>query len=216
MVGRHVFSNMNVQVPDGSNRNMLVEFYAGAGLEISNAFHQVNSEIQATWYNVGHAAMGGISWQSHSQIDLMLCPRSWSQTVRAVWSDRTIPLASHHFPVLFKLGTVVLQLETTRRPNHSCHNALGDPLTANRCATFLDQCMEDSVFNDTDDLSSKYASLFDSFQASAEATLPRISARAKKPWASITTLALIDARIEARSAGDKTEESVLNVNIVEP
>ena len=213
VVGPHVFSNPYVQVPDGSNRNLLVEFCTGAGLEISNTFHEVDPENQVTCYAVGHTAMGDISWQSHSQIDMMLCPRSWSQTVQAIWSDRTIPLASHHFPVFFKLGTVVLPVGPTKRPNHPCHDALGDPLIANRYATFFDQCMEDSVFNDTDDLSSKYAALLDSFEAAAKATLPRVSARAKKPWISTTTLALIDARIKARSVGDKAEESNLNANI---
>ncbi len=51
---------------------------------------------QVTCYNVGSHPMDPICWRSHGQIDFLLVPKGWVDSVGFVQADRTVAISSHH------------------------------------------------------------------------------------------------------------------------
>ena len=101
--------------------------------------------------------MDGISWVTHSLIDFILCAAPWQHVVRAVGSDRTVPLASHQFPVYgrFSIRVDKMAIHNQRaRPNA---RAMRGTCNSNRFAELFDLAMVLTCFDESEDLGQKYA-----------------------------------------------------------
>ena len=214
IIGPYIFDNPDAIIAGDSNRNLLLELCVWADLTISNTFHEVDQEKMVTCYNIGFQAMSEISWRAHSQIDFFLCPSDWKHVVERVWSDRSMPLASHHFPVFAHLQISVSKDERTNAShNHFSCAALLDPLAANRFADLFDKCMEDSSFSGSEDLNLKYACMVDAFKTAEAETLTKRTVKPRKPWISSMTLVLIEQRQICRQSGNRDEEAQLNKQV---
>lgn len=212
VVGPHVFRNDAAAIPTDANRHLLLELCGGQGGVVANTFWHKDNENTVTCYNIGHQAGDPIRWESHSQIDFALCPMEWMHTVADVFSNRSLALATHHFPVFLDTSIVV------PRPVAACHRranvaALSEPVVANRFAFLFYTCMEDSPAGGSSDLNQTYACMIDAFQAAAEHALPTSKAAPKRPWISGRTLLLIDERCEARRDNNTRLQRKLNTSI---
>ena len=198
IIGPHVFRYNTCEITADSNRHLLCELCASLSMTISNTFFDCDDEHMITSYNVGHAAMDEVSWQSHSQIDLFLCPLEWKHVICNLNSTRNLTLPSHHFPLIVSMDiSVEKEVERTARHN-AVPDALNDIATQGRFAALFEASIESSQYS----------------ISVAEASLPQHSATAKRPWISERTLALIDRRSAARRVRDRGAEEALNKEVM--
>ncbi|CAK0844684.1 unnamed protein product, partial [Prorocentrum cordatum] len=73
---------------EDANRHLLVETCTHLKMCLANTFFDVPLDRLATSYNVGTLAGTDVGWQTHSQIDFLVCEESWLHKVRGVSARR--------------------------------------------------------------------------------------------------------------------------------
>lgn len=207
--GPHLFVNDATIIKADANRHLLSELCASLDMVVANTFFDVPLEERVTCYNIGHEPIGPVCWESHSQIDFMLIPRHWLHSIRNIFSDRLVALASHHFILTARIDVCVPKIEHIgcTRPLAS---ALQDITVANMFAAFFEANMEreqaESENPEAESVNLLHARMVDAFHGAAAAVLPHASVQQRRPWISASTLDLLQRRNAARSNGTYDEE----------
>ena len=210
VIGPYVYENVHANITTESNRHLLVETCVNASLFVANSFVNEPPESVVTCYNIGYHPRAAITWESHSQIDFILCDNDHQQCIRSVKSYPCVPLASHHF-----LLEAVLEIQVERNSPKTKNNwhdvsALQDPSTSkefaevfNKHMEIIPQINENRVKDNVDQLCEKMVTCF---QQTASEVLPKQVLQRKQPWISANTLQLLQRRQDTRIDGNFTEE----------
>ena len=86
------------------NRDLLMERCMTHSRAVANMFCPTPPEAKATFHEPGTPPMSPISENGFNMLDLVLVPQDSLHMVAQVQSDRLVPVASHHFPVVASLN----------------------------------------------------------------------------------------------------------------
>lgn len=215
VIGLYVHPSANSEMSPELNRYLLHEFCVARSMVISNTFFNEPPERRVTCYSIGSQAMEPINGNSHSQIDFLLVPKDFMYNVEAVFSQREVSLASHHFPLITRLQISVPKLHKVHGPGLPLRSALRDPEMANRFAVLFDQVLEDKLGEPvtSQDVNLLNAQILDAFHDVSDRILPTSTFRPRRAWTSPRSLALITERHAARQCGDRSREAQLNKQV---
>ena len=189
-----------------SNRSLLLELCHAHDLAVANTFMEQPACRQVTVYNVGSSPVDELTAAHSGQIDFVLVQRAWLGTVRQLYSDMNMALASHHFAVIADLQIAVPKVVKEVIPKHAsnprvCVSALTAVEVANRFALLFDESMSNHEDHELS-IDDFYHVMSDAFQHAAEKCLPQRARTAKRPWISSETLSLLQRRDDARFSRD--------------
>ena len=190
-LGPYVFGQTSAHIDAQSNRSLLLELCHAHDLAVANTFMEQPACRQVTVYNVGSSPVDELTAAHFGQIDFVLVQRAWLGTVRQLYSDMNMALASHHFAVIADLQIAVPKVVKEVIPKHAsnprvCVSALTAVEVANRFALLFDESMSNHEDHELciDDF---YHVMSDAFQHDAEKCLPQRARTAKRPWISSET-----------------------------
>ena len=165
---------------------------------VGNTIFDKPAEHQITCYKVGSEPGSPATHEHFGQIDLILISQAWVSKLADVYSDRRIPLASHHFAVFAHLELNIAKQPRPQRPARWCLSDLESSDTAEAFrGEFLTYLENSTPETGLDTMNSQIES---AFHAAASQTLSTQPIKAHKPWISQTTLELIARRTRARES----------------
>ena len=216
-LGPYVFGKTSAHVDGQSNRSLLLELCHAHDLAVANTFMEQPACRQVTVYNVGSSPVDELTAAHFGQIDFVLVQRAWLGTVRQLYSDMNMALASHHFAVIADLQIAVPKVVKEVIPKHALNSrvsisALNAVEVANRFALLFDESMSNHEHHElsVDDF---YDVMSDAFRHAADKCLPQRARIAKRPWISSETLSLLQRRDDARFSRDVSAERDLSKQI---
>ena len=216
-LGPYVFGQTSAHIDAQSNRSLLLELCHAHDLAVANTFMEQPACRQVTVYNVGSSPVDELTAAHFGQIDFVLVQRAWLGTVRQLYSDMNMALASHHFAVIADLQIAVPKVVKEVIPKHAsnprvCVSALTAVEVANRFALLFDESMSNHEDHELS-IDDFYHVMSDAFQHAAEKCLPQRARTAKRPWISSETLSLLQRRDDARFSRDVSAERDLSKQI---
>ena len=102
-----------VEVP---NRDLLLDFCWSRQMVVANTLLPGADEVKATFYVPGAAPMDTISSHGFSMLDILLMPALSANRLVSISSDRTVTIASHHFPVVANIACTTKSARQPSRP----------------------------------------------------------------------------------------------------
>ena len=211
--GDFYLHSVEATISEDANRYLLYEFCEATSTFSANTCFLLLAENLVTCYNVGAQPIDEINWRNHGQIDYVLAPRQGRGCIVHVYSDRSVPLPSHHFVLITELAWSVPKAECCEKRQVLNYEALNEHRYQVQFWNRFNAFMEESVAADTNDINLKYAAMVDGVRESAEATLPKRKVGPRQPWIRETTLHLLEDRSLARAQGLFAWEQALNKQI---
>ena len=210
IIGEHAWLSEKKGIHAKMNRQLLMQICTQCDLQIANSFFRHLPEHQVTYFDIGYSAATPVSYHSHAQLDLILCPSSAMSLCTDVYSEPGIALKSHHFLMKSYFNMAI-------QPISHCNREARFSLDSLRNSDIVNNFTHQVAANLHADLSKAYSSNIDvaehhmneSFKQAAETILPKVRAQARKPWISSRTLRYIDERNHARLLGNEVDEKSL-------
>ena len=103
VLGAGVFGNAGRNINSTANRALLFELCTSLDAFLANTWLHQPEEYLVTYGESGVTPLDNISTSKFAQLDHILAPLHWENTVLRVYSGRTAPLRSHHFCLLMEL-----------------------------------------------------------------------------------------------------------------
>ena len=200
-IGPHIFGDGRANFDTDSNRSLLLELCECCRLIVGNTFFPQPANKQVTYYNIGAQPSSEIIPANFGQLDFLLVQHDWLACVSQLYSCMDVPLASHHFLVIAEL-TIQVPKRNTRTATHAINPPAlrSDTQLTNRFAALV----EDSLDSYNNEQHSQLCAndlcphITNSMRVAAGNCLNLRGSKAKRPWISDATLALIDRRVLAR------------------
>ena len=225
VLGEFGFGRVARHVTPVPNRQLLMEFCFGEDLCVANTFFNHTPDRLVTFREVGTPPFADVSPDRFAILDLFVLPRSCSCCVHDITSDRSISLASQHFPVtaVFTFTFDADPIQRTRSQTRRNWCALSDPTVRQQFVSSVSaELVERSSTEDLqvlEDVSNiptvneRWKLLKDAAIRCAEAHVPTVHKQPRKPWISAATLALIQSRTLAHISGDWLLEKSLRKQV---
>ena len=216
VMGPHVFGNPHAVLDPLSNRELLVQLCRTASMVIATSLFSHPQERLATYFDLNSAPSSMVSHRTHAQLDHVLVPGAWADSVHDVWVEPGVVLQSHHFVLMMNAEfQVQKENKACRRPRLDTSALAHIGVARAFASAFTEKCTSAThETNPPPTTVDNFANLVtDAFLSAARATLPVMGAVAHRQWISTWTLQLIDERAEARIAHDWDLERGLNKSI---
>jgi hypothetical protein len=209
VIGMCTFGREAVHKVEVPNRDLLLEFCVGNSLVVANTFIPGMNNEKATFMEAGSFFLGEVTETGYNMLDLMLCQASTLERISRLASERSAALGTDHYMVQARLkfdtplgtGTKHKRRQTSALADDSCRS-----LFAQAFADMVTQPPSDST------ISNCWSHGKDAMKAASEC-MPQQACTASHPWISHGTLELIEARREARSQNNSSEEKRLHHQI---
>ena len=183
-----------VQLP---NRLLLLEFCVSRGLVVGNTLFKHPAEQLVTFRELGVPPMSDVVAHRFAMLDLYLLPCGGEQSVQDVCSDRTVSMASQHFPVLATLKVEPYVKTKGGNQQKRDWSVLKDPMVRHKFVEEVNKSMIEHTNTGPCDLNRRWDTLQDTVRVAVERNIPVLPAEAKRPWISQATLDLIQERTRA-------------------
>ena len=210
-VGPHSFGRAATSgTPGEFNRDLLLELCVSHKLAVANTFFDLDDDMQVTYREPGVPPLAIVTESKFVQLDLMLVPQWFLHQVSSLASVRAAALASQHFLVESYLRCNFATPQGRSQVSRPDGSALKDKEVRSKFANHFNEALKHGQAGLS--LDDKQCTIKEAF-ASASSTLPKERSRPNHPWISQTTLALIEARGEARASHDHAKEQRLHKQI---
>ena len=152
---------------------------------------------------MGALATDDILASNFAQLDFVLAPVSFLQNIFDITSHRDAAISSHHFLITCQINVAIPKESIKPRQVRFDFAALKNQKLAEEFAqTFASNTSDSDIDSGLLSINELNQQLESSFRQTAKITLPKVTFKARRPWISTTTLALIERRHNTRVEGD--------------
>ena len=125
-MGEFIFGNEGADMILGSNRELMVEMCRSVVWYYQTHVLTIPEQKQVTFRRQGTSPLQAIDLGGFARLDFFLVPQAKMQDILDVRSDRTEPLASHHFMATASLGDYRLEATRTHARSREDVSLLGE------------------------------------------------------------------------------------------
>ena len=197
VIGPHTFEKESAN-PFGrsdevvNSRQLFINFLINNNMKAMNTYFQKGDQRLVTFREIGTTRDEPIQRGTHEQIDFIVTPNRWKNTVKDVESDHTANINSDHYPVIARI----------RAKLKAIHRGHKNRPKYDKC----DKAQKEKINNLLQDKQSLEAGsstrYIKALAAIAKENLPKLPKKEKKTKFSTETQDILDRRREATRAPD--------------
>ena len=215
IVGPHILQTGRREIAVDSNRYLLTEFCAQYNLAIANSFMNIPAEQKITYRNISKTSHYhiGSDPKDFAELDMCLVSQSFLHSVIHVFADRSISLASHHFPLFIACHLQVDKISRNKKSRPDFSALQSTSIAEQFRSHFLQHVHNDQINLHDLSIHDHWGILQESVQASVKDILSPKVMQKNHPWISSHTLDIITLRNNARKHGDFQDERSLTKQV---
>lgn len=195
------------------NRLLLLEFCLSRELMVGNTFFDHPVEKLATFREPGVPPMSAMDSGRFAMLDLYLLSDAGAQLMQDIVSDRTVSLASQHFPVLATMKVEAQDKQSSKHRPKRDWNMLKDPTVRRDFVAMVNEQIGQLPNTMAVGLNVRWGALKEAIRVASDVHIKPKPAEAKRPWISKATLDLIERRTKAHMDQDWQLEKALRKEV---
>ena len=211
IMGEYGFGREAMRRVDPPNRDLFTEFCSCFEYVIANTFYDLPPESKVTYHEPSVRPNSVITEEGFNVLDLFVMPLRYLHAVCSLKSDRSVGLASHHFPVVANLKLQVPKVATRSVSRRLDWSALQQPTVRRQFVAELTESLK--PLSPGASLTPCWQHFSEKAWLVAHKVVPEKVKSPNKPWISQATLHLIAQKHEARQRGDWPTERCLRKDV---